>query len=138
MSDGELDGMDGVPAVDASRPGELLRLRREPRESASGVIVHAAGEVDLTTAPQLAEELAVVVDQLSSPASVVLDLTAVTFLASAGLSVLLEHDQRCRAAGLELRIVAGNRTVARTLQMTGLGETLPVSGSLAEALDTTS
>jgi anti-anti-sigma factor len=65
----------------------------------------------------------------------VVDLTEVTFLASAGLQILLEHEQRCRDIDIDLRVVVNNRSVVRTIVLTGLTEVLGVRASLAEALE---
>jgi anti-sigma B factor antagonist len=99
-----------------------------------GIVVGVAGEVDLVTAPQLDDELTDVEDQPSPPGWLVLDLTEVTFLASVGLASLINHDKRCREAGIELRIVAGNRTVSRSISLIGLVATLDVYDSLDVAV----
>jgi anti-anti-sigma factor len=106
----------------------LLRVSRE------GAVVHVAGEVDLVTAPRLADELTKAESAVSPPETVVVDLTEVSFLASAGLRVLLEHDERCRESGRELCVVAGNSSVARSISVTGLTEVLTVRDSLDQAL----
>jgi anti-sigma B factor antagonist len=90
------------------------------------VVVHVEGEVDLITAPRLSDELTNIENGRPPPRVVVVDLTDVSFLASAGLSVLLEHNQRCRENGQEFRVVAGNRTIARTIDLTGLTDVLSV------------
>jgi len=116
--------------------GELMRVRRDGRGEV--VVVHVGGEVDLATAPRLADELARADEQDALLKRFVIDLTDVTFLASAGLQILLEHEQRCRETNIDLCVVVSNRTVARTIVLTGLAETLAVRASLAEALETTS
>ncbi len=123
--------MVDMPVGDESQEGSLLRVTREP--VADGVVVHVAGEVDLATAPQLVGELVELENQAPLPAWLVLDLTDVTFLASVGLSALVEHDKRCRDAGVELRVVAGNRIVARAITLTGLAETLRLFDTIDQA-----
>lgn len=110
---------------------QLLRLARV--SVADGIVVRVAGEVDLVTAAQLDDELTDVEAQPAPPARLVLDLTEVTFLASVGLAALIDHDRRCREAGIELRIVAGNRTVSRSISLIGLAATLDVYDSLDDA-----
>jgi anti-sigma B factor antagonist len=115
--------------------GPEARLLRLARASVvDGVVVHVAGEVDLVTAPQLDDELTDVEVRPVPPARLVLDLTEVTFLASVGLAALIDHDERCREAGIELRVVAGNRTVSRSISSIGLAATLDVYDSLDDAV----
>lgn len=112
--------------------GQLIRLRHEVRGEVA--VVHVAGEVDLVTAPRLTGELTAVEEQLPTLGKVVVDLSEVTFLASAGLQALVEHKQRCREAGVDLCVVAGG-SVTRTIDITGLNEVLTVCPSLDEALE---
>jgi anti-anti-sigma factor len=56
---------------------------------------------------------------------VLLDLTGVTFFGSAGLSMLLDHQERCAELGTQLRVVGG-RVVTRVVAVTGLAQALPV------------
>jgi anti-anti-sigma factor len=131
-----MDETDQLSDVTEPRLGDQLQLRREVvPSSAGGVVVSVAGEVDLVTVPQLDDELTTAGDDLPPAGHLVLDLTGVAFMASAGLSTLIKHDQRCREAGKELRVVSGNRTIARTLLMTGLTETLTMFDTLDAALE---
>lgn len=58
-------------------------------------------------------------------APVVLDLVGVTFFGSAGLSVLLDHNERCAELGTRLQVI-GSRTVNRVVVATGLADMLAV------------
>jgi anti-sigma B factor antagonist len=126
--------MTDVSTTDEPGHRELLRVWSEPIPD--GVVLRVAGEVDLVSAPTFSAELAAL-RELAAPGRLVLDLTGVAFMASAGLSVLIDEDQHCRDAGVDLRVVSGNRTIARTLRMTGLTETLNVFDTLAEAVSGT-
>jgi anti-sigma B factor antagonist len=90
------------------------------------VVVRAGGELDLRTAPILNEQLELAEAIIVPPAAVVLDLTEISFLGSAGLSVLLRHHERCTEMGSGLRVVPGGRAVSRPLAMTGLDKVLTV------------
>jgi anti-anti-sigma factor len=105
-----------------------LSVKVEP--GPSGSVLSAAGEVDTLTAPELRAN----VDQALPGAGEVLvvDLSGVTFLSSAGLSVLVQAHQRAEEAGGAVRIVTNSGT-ARVFQLTGLTETLNLFGSLSEA-----
>jgi anti-sigma B factor antagonist len=122
-------------AGDAPKPDELLRVWYEPDSTADrGVVVHAAGEIDLVSASKLGDALDGVEPRPQPAGPVVVDLTEVTFLGSVGLSLLVKHNQRHRDAGGMLRVVTGNRLVARAIAMTGLTETLNVFDTLDQAV----
>ena len=89
------------------------------------VIVRAVGEVDLVSAPLLSAQLRLAEAVVVPPAPVLLDLTGVTFIGSAGLSVLLEHHERCAELRTRLQVVGG-RVVTRVLAAAGLTEEIPV------------
>jgi anti-sigma B factor antagonist len=108
----------------------LLRVERIVQDDA--VIIRASGEIDLTTSPLLAEQLTREEGIPSAP--LVVDLTDVEFLASAGLGLLAEHSQRYAALGSRLIVVAGNRAVLRSIEITGLTEIITVVSSVEEAV----
>lgn len=98
----------------------------------SVALLHVTGEVDMETEPLLRENLAMAL--AAEPAALVLDLTGVTFFASAGLHVLvdLQHDMTARS--LEMRVVADSRIVLRPLQITGVDQLVTVVSSVDQAL----
>ncbi|CAN5710038.1 STAS domain-containing protein [soil metagenome] len=67
------------------------------------------------------------------PAALIVDLTEVEFLASAGMSVLIAAND---AAGTEIRfaVVAHGAATARPLELTGLTEIIDLHTTRAEAL----
>jgi anti-sigma B factor antagonist len=117
--------------ADDTPTDEPLRLRRELADQA--VVFHAVGELDHVTASRLADELTDA-GQETAPALVVLDMTGISFIASAGLAVLIEHHQRGQRTGRELRIVVGDSVVGRAIERTGLAQLLPVYATTADAL----
>jgi anti-sigma B factor antagonist len=91
------------------------------------VVVRACGELDMLTAPRLSWQLERAEAIVVPPAPVVVDLSGLTFLGSAGLSVLLDHNDRCTALGSRLEVVAGKcHAVVRPLEATGLDKVLTV------------
>ena len=88
--------------------------------SSSGTTVTVSGEIDSSTAPGLRNCLLEVVGRPGQGA-VEVDLRAVTFLDSAGLSALATAHRAAAAAGRVLRMRCGStRAVLRPLQITGL------------------
>jgi anti-anti-sigma factor len=75
--------------------------------------VTVTGEIDMETAPVLREALA---EAAAAPGPLVVDLSAVTFLDSAGVAALFDHV----ADDLEV-IVRRGSIIARVLDVTGLG-----------------
>lgn len=73
---------------------------------------------------------------MSPPAVLVLDLTGLKFLGSAGLALLVRCDLLCQDRGNQLRIVAANGAVLRPITLTGLDKVLTTVPSLAEAVTT--
>lgn len=115
----------------AGGSGELLRVSVETRGSA--VIVAAVGELDLMTVPALSQALAEAWE--ASPGRLVLDIGAVTFLASVGMTVLAEHHQRGQQQDVPFIVVTDDRATLRTLQLTGMTDLLTIAPDLAAALD---
>ncbi len=96
------------------------RLCAEKVVEGRSVLVRVTGEVDNVTADTLSTTLADAELAVSPPAPVVVDLTGVTFLGAAGLSVLVDHHERCAALGSALLIVPGSKAVRRAMTVTGL------------------
>jgi len=82
------------------------------------------GELDLSTVPVLAQR---VDDRLGeSPTRLTLDLSAVTFMDSSGLRLLIELSERARRETWQLTLVASKHDPANAvLRMTGGDIALP-------------
>src|SRR5690242_121658 len=93
------------------------------------LVVAAAGTVDLRTAPRLSD--AVARGAAQRPVKLVVDLTEVEFLASAGLHVLLDA-RRAVGEHTRLRVVATGAAL-RTITLTALDEVLAVYPTVADA-----
>ena len=86
---------------------------------ASGPSSRSAGELDVNTAPQVADELAELTD--GEPlTSVVVDVSRLTFLDSTGLRVILAGRESLQGAGATLALDGASGVVERVLEMTGL------------------
>ena len=79
--------------------------------------VHAAGEVDLVTAPQLRQTLR---EAHLHARLVVLDLRELTFMDSSGVHVILDAARGARQAGGRLILVRGPAHIERLLTLTGV------------------
>ena len=81
-------------------------------------VLHAAGELDVNTAPDLRERLARLVND--GVRTIVVDLGEVTFVDSTALSVLVSALKRLRQADGDLELAAPNPSVRRVFEITGL------------------
>ncbi|MEV7099576.1 STAS domain-containing protein [Amycolatopsis sp. NPDC051045] len=112
------------------RPQDLLRVTAHHSDGA--VVLAAAGEVDLLSAPVLGNEVTAAL--ADAPELLVIDLSEVSFLASIGITALLDARREAGAA-TRVRVVAPEDSVVnRTLRLTGLQEALAVATTRAEAL----
>ena len=92
-------------------------------ERANGrVVLRARGELDLSTAPTLEHAL----DALAGAASEgLLDMTAVSFMDSSGLRLLIIAAERARDEERQLSIVPSS-AVSLVIDQVGLRATLPI------------
>lgn len=95
-------------------------------------IVAASGELDLSTADELRECLFGVVGD--GARRVVLDLSAVTFLDSTTLGVLVGTRKRLMPTGGRLDLVCHHPLVLQVLRTTAFDRLFTVHASLAEVL----
>ena len=79
-------------------------------------VVRLKGEADLHTAPILREALNEAIEAV--PATLIVDMTGVTFIDSMMLGVLLSATRRARPNGTELRIVVDDPHVRRIFELT--------------------
>ncbi|WP_199444268.1 anti-sigma factor antagonist [Umezawaea beigongshangensis] len=94
-------------------------------------VVSVGGEIDMVSAPELRSAVRA---QLDGSTVLVLDMTRVRFLGSAGLAVLVEALQQSEHRGTAFSVVAEDRAVTRPLIATGLGDVFSVFPTVDEAL----
>ncbi len=101
-----------------------------PNERTS--ILNVRGEIHVSTAPEFARRLTDTID--AGKTGVVLDLTAVEFIDSTGLSVLLGALRELSRRQGRLAIVCANPTVLRLFEITRLDATFDIFGDREGAL----
>lgn len=121
-----------VPALQLRRrgPADYLKVRSEQVELVA--VVHFDGDVDALTSTTMCTALAMELDH--QPAGLVADLSTVDFFGCAGLSVLIDIDDRSRRSGVQMCVVSTRRSVLRPLFVSGLRDRLRVRPSLTRAL----
>ena len=110
---------------------QLLTIRRSVVRNC--LVVHVRGEIESMTAPRLSravgETLAEALGRL-----VVVDLTDVSFLDSAGLDALVRVTEEGEYRGDPLRLVVDeHRPVLRPIQLAGLEHRLALYHSVGDA-----
>jgi anti-sigma B factor antagonist len=94
-------------------------------------VLKVGGEIDLATVPAL--EAAIEEALIPRPTGLVIDLSEVGFLASAGLQALVAtHNNVSRSA--HFAVVANSASTSRPIQLTGLDQIFALYPTLGEAL----
>ncbi|HEX3276940.1 MAG TPA: STAS domain-containing protein [Thermoleophilaceae bacterium] len=108
---------------------EILDVRTEDRDG----LVHMAlmGELDLSSVAKVQEELRRI--EANAPATLVVDLSKLTFLDSTGLRCIVTADERAREQGRRIVIVRGPDAVQRVFAITRLEERLEIVDDAAAA-----
>lgn len=100
------------------------------RDSAS--VLAVTGEVDLQSAPHLANALEQA--RVAGASIIVVDLSRVDFLDSSGLGVLVTANRDIQAGGASLRIVRPRPAINKVLTLTRLTDVIDTFDSVDEAL----
>lgn len=94
------------------------------------VVISASGVVDMLTSPQL--ETSIATSLTKSPAAIIVDLTDVDFLASAGMGVLVAARDKAPAE-IGFGVVASGPATSRPLKLVGLADIIGLYATLDEA-----
>ncbi|MBI2706540.1 MAG: STAS domain-containing protein [Actinobacteria bacterium] len=115
-----------TPATDASE-GTLLEIQVE--ELRQYTLCRPVGELDAYTVGQFREALA----ELAAAARLLIDLSEVPFMDSAGLGALIGGIRRAREAEGEVTVACSRPTLTRLLHTTGFDRIVPVTDTVDEA-----
>jgi anti-sigma B factor antagonist len=107
-------------------------FRIEARNAPDRVVLCLHGELDLASAPLLAQEIENASD--ATTAMVVLDLQELRFIDSTGLRIVLAAHERSQERGQEFALTRASEQVQRLLTITGVGEHLRIIASPDELL----
>lgn len=110
---------------DATRAGELVDLGELAIRSARDGEVHTiclVGELDLASADDVEQELERV--EASDAASIVLDLSGLTFMDSTGVRLIVNAHTRSRGES-RLTLLRGQAAVQRVMELSGVDALLP-------------
>jgi anti-sigma B factor antagonist len=102
------------------------------RRSSGTAVVQVAGELDLASAPALAD----VLRSLEPPCDrVILDLSGLAFIDSTGLRLAITEHRRAELDGFDFVVAGATEPILRVLRITGLDVVLPMAPDVATALD---
>ncbi|MYS10557.1 anti-sigma factor antagonist [Streptomyces sp. SID6041] len=101
------------------------------RTTASGPVIELAGELDHHTAPQVRE--AVLSLSLRAGQQLVIDLGALSFCDSTGITVLIAARNHALASGANIALAAVPARVSRILRVVGLEQVFPTHPTAQDA-----
>lgn len=106
----------------------MLEIRVEQHETHT--LCRPVGELDAYTVAEFRDSLG----ELSEQPRVVIDLSEVPFMDSAGLGALIGGIRRAREHGGEVAVACSRPTLTRLLHTTGFDRIVPVTESLDDAV----
>jgi anti-anti-sigma factor len=108
--------------------------RVDYEQQGRALVVRIEGEVDLSNAEQIRNEVSAALPH-EGP-GVVLDLTGTTYLDSSGIRLLFDLAQRLQDRRQQLALVVTDQAlVRRVIILTRLDEAVPLRSSIPEAID---
>lgn len=111
-----------------------MNLNLTERAVEPHVIVEVRGEVDVHSAPELHDRLIQVLN--SGAASVVVDLSWLSFIDSTGLGALVAARNHANDSGASLRLVCKTERLLKVFRITGLHEVFKIYPTVAQATET--
>ena len=100
-------------------------------EADSYTLCRPVGDLDAYTVSQFREALV----ELATVPRLLIDLSEVPFMDSAGLGALIGGIRRAREADGEVSVACSRPTLTRLLHTTGFDRIVPVTETVAEAAD---
>ena len=120
---------DQLPALGDESPPFTVSVRKEGDRTQ----VTVKGELDLATAPVLANQLLNVTANFGG--DVVIDMSLVSFIDSTGFSVLVSHHLALQAKDRNLTLLNPTSTARRLMQITGLTDMFTIEPNLDPGTD---
>jgi len=97
------------------------------------VVAHVSGELDMSMAPRMGDEIAEAVP--TSARVLVVDFSELEFIDSSGVAMLFSLVRKLNSRRQELRVVSPyDEPVTRVLEIVDFGKAAPLHADLASAL----
>jgi len=122
--------MSGMRARSWCRQGGIMAVTLCVRPGDGGMIVAVSGEVDVCTEAPLQQALLRNIRERGARLTV--DVSGVSFMACAGLRVLLATRRRAELRGGFIRLIATSAAVRRIIELTGAHEALAMERSTTD------
>jgi anti-sigma B factor antagonist len=106
-------------------------LELSSHREADVTVVAAAGDLDIVTSPRLDGSLA---QARRATSNVILDLSAVDFMDTSCLAVIVGHWKKLAARGGVLALAGARYRYTKTLWITGLADRLPMYDTVDAAI----
>jgi anti-sigma B factor antagonist len=119
--------------MNAGIHGRDRRFTVIPRRDGDVAVLRVVGDLDALTAPTLGTYLDVAL--ANAPSVLIVDITEVGFLASAGISMLVETHRLTSRADISLRVVADGPATSRPLRMMRIDEVVDLYSTMDEAMN---
>jgi anti-sigma B factor antagonist len=103
----------------------------QAEDQGTAVVLNVSGEIDMATAPELAESIKLALER--RPEVLVVDLSGVSFLASAGMSALIGGSQQA-GEKTRFRLVATGNATLRPMELTGIATEFSIHATRERAL----
>jgi anti-sigma B factor antagonist len=107
-------------------------FRVDVDRTADATVISVSGELDLASSGGLEDTFVDLGD--SKPTFIILDLSEVEFMDSAGLAVVVRAHQRAQSSGTRFALVTGSPQVRRLLSLTRMDERMTVAQTSEELL----
>ena len=99
-------------------------MNMEKKQEGNALTIKVSGRLDTVTSPQLDEELKASIDGVEK---LVMDLSDLEYISSAGLRVLLSAQKTMSKQG-EMEVTGVNDVVMEIFEVTGFSEILTILG----------
>ncbi|MEZ0448168.1 STAS domain-containing protein [Cellulomonas sp. ICMP 17802] len=109
-----------------------MDVRVTSRDMGPRTVVTVEGEIDVSSADHLRDELARLLDR--DRADLVIDLRGVTFMDSTGLGLLVGTLKKVRLAGGQLQLVIDSERLLKVFRITALLQVFTVHDTVEAAL----
>ena len=96
-------------------------------------VVAVSGELDVATAPQLVEAVAVLVPPATT--GIAIDLSALTFIDSSGINALRAAVRTAESRGVGAIVASPSERVLRVFELVRIAEIIPLERSLEAAFE---
>ena len=114
------------------RLGPMASYAFEHEPVASGHLIVASGDVDMTAVDEMSALFAIAV--AATRGAVILDLNRVQFIDSTALATILRGARELQRVGKRLLVVAADGPVRSLLEITGLAQSLSIHDTQADAI----